>query len=118
MFTDSSFPATTRFRLWGERGFDDDWLRLGRRDTGLVRLVLADAEQRRRARLAQAERVNGDDSEPDREREPLRLGSTGIEIARKPLSAPFGHDQYRTRTARHLVRAIVHRAGPASSPSP
>src|SRR3546814_9619305 len=70
-----------------------------------------------RSRLAQPQRMHRHDVEPDRERQPLRLGRARIEVARQPLPAPLGHDQHRARAARHVVRIIVHGAGQASSAS-
>src|SRR3546814_1861490 len=61
-----------------ERRIDDDKLDAFRCDIGRDRVDLADAEQGRRPRLAQAQRVDGNDVEPDREREPPRLLRTRV----------------------------------------
>src|SRR3546814_19602982 len=74
-----------------------------RGDCGRGRVDLAGAGQGRRPRLAQAQRVDGNDVEPDREREPPRLLRTRVEIAREPLAMPFGHDDKRGGAARSLV---------------
>src|SRR3546814_10480363 len=74
-----------------ERRIDDDKLDAFRCDIGRDRVDLADAEQGRRPRLAQAQRVDGNDVEPDREREPPRLLRTRVEIAREPLARSEEH---------------------------
>jgi hypothetical protein len=102
----------------GQRRIDHNELDTLRRYVGRDRVDLPDAEQRCRARLAQAERMDGNDIEPDRERKAPRLLGARVEVAREPLAMPFGYDDKRGGAARYLVFIGNYRVDQASSASP
>ena len=105
-----------------QRGVDNDKLHCLRVDVGSDCLDLSDADQRRGTRLAQSKRMHGNDIEPDREREALRFLYAGVEVARQPLPAPFGHDEQRGCAPGDFAIAFDHRVtstiGQASPASP